>query len=60
MFVRHGDSSWPASSTASHSDGASLQRSHRAVWPISEADAMDLLQTVSLLHRRLDAAQLTP
>ena len=32
----------------------------RASWPMDEADALDLLQTISLLHRRLDAAHVTP
>jgi uncharacterized protein (TIGR02391 family) len=31
----------------------------RASWPMEEADALDLLQTISLLHRRLDAAYVT-
>jgi uncharacterized protein (TIGR02391 family) len=31
----------------------------RESWPISEKDATDLLQTVSLLHRRLDEADVT-
>lgn len=31
----------------------------RESWPISEKDATDLLQTVSLLHRRLDQAYVT-
>ena len=25
-------------------------------WPVSEADALDLLTTLSLIHRRLDGA----
>jgi len=32
----------------------------RASWPLDEADALDLLQTISLLHRRLDRAHTTP
>lgn len=32
----------------------------RQSWPVTEADAVDLLHTASLLHRRLDAAHLTP
>lgn len=31
----------------------------RASWPMSEADATDLLHAASLLHRRLDAAYVT-
>ena len=31
----------------------------KASWPIDETDAIDLLQTISLLHRRLDAAHVT-
>ena len=31
----------------------------RTSWPLEEADALDLLQTISLLHRRLDAAHVT-
>lgn len=31
----------------------------RASWPLDENDALDLLQTISLLHRRLDSAYLT-
>lgn len=32
----------------------------KPAWPITEGDALDLLQTCSLLHRRLDAADVTP
>jgi uncharacterized protein (TIGR02391 family) len=32
----------------------------RATWPLDESDALDLLQIISLLHRRLDRAHLTP
>lgn len=32
----------------------------RITWPVSEADALDLLSLVSYLHRRLDAAVIVP
>jgi uncharacterized protein (TIGR02391 family) len=32
----------------------------KIIWPISEQDALDLLSTVSYLHRRLDAAVKVP
>lgn len=32
----------------------------RLVWHVTEADALDLLSTLSLVHRRLDRAVLIP
>lgn len=32
----------------------------KVVWPISEADALDMMSTASLLHRRLDQAAVIP
>ena len=32
----------------------------KVVWPISEADALDMMSTASLLHRRLDRAVVIP
>jgi uncharacterized protein (TIGR02391 family) len=32
----------------------------KVVWYVSEADALDLLTTLSMLHRRLDAAVRVP
>lgn len=32
----------------------------RITWPINEADALDIFTTLSLIHRRLDSAQVNP
>ena len=32
----------------------------RITWPINEADALDIFTTLSLIHRRLDSAQINP
>ena len=32
----------------------------RVTWPINEADALDIFTTLSLIHRRLDSAQVNP